>query len=335
MKRATLMAFSALALAATAGAQPRLTYIDLVKRLTDLEYLATLPAPGETTAQWSSYDRASKYDEKSGKYVRWDANGDGDGIIRKEDGKLVLAEMQGPGCIWRIWSAAPKEGHVRIYLDGASEPAVDLPFAGYFDGKNEPFTRPALVHTVAHGWNNYTPIPYQKSCKIVADRGWGQYYHFIYTTFPKGTQVPTFKRELAPEENAALDEANRILSNCGPREFPERIRKQRHGQSAGAASARRSKVFQDRIEGPRRSPASARSSIPPTHRRDRDALRELTLQIRWDGESAASVWAPLGDFFGTAPGANPYRSLPCGHDGGRLVVCELVHAVRARAPRWS
>src|ERR1035437_9745843 len=103
----------------------QLTYIDLVKRLTDLEYLATIPAPGDQHAQWSSYDQKSRYDADSGKYVGWAANGDGDGIIPKEDGKLVFAEMQGPGCIWRIWSAAPKEGHVRIYLDGASEPAVD------------------------------------------------------------------------------------------------------------------------------------------------------------------------------------------------------------------
>jgi len=41
-------------------------------------------------------------------------------------------------------------------------------------------------------------------------------------------------------------------------------------------------------------------------------LRELALQIKWDGEAAPSVWAPLGDFFGTAPGANQYRSLPLG-----------------------
>ena len=65
------------------------------------------------------------------------------------------------------------------------------------------------------GWNNYTPIPYQKSCKIVADPGWGDYYHFTYGTFPKGTQVPTFKRELSAAELAALDEANAILSKCG------------------------------------------------------------------------------------------------------------------------
>ncbi len=98
--------------------QPRMTYIDLIHRLTDLEHLATLPPPGEKTAQFSSYDRASRYDESTGKYIHWDANGDNNGIIRKEGDKEVLAEMEGPGCIWRIWSAAPKQGHVRIYLDG-------------------------------------------------------------------------------------------------------------------------------------------------------------------------------------------------------------------------
>ena len=36
------------------------------------------------------------------------------------------------------------------------------------------------------------------------------------------------------------------------------------------------------------------------------------MQIKWDGETTPSVWAPLGDFFGTAPGVNHYRSLPLG-----------------------
>jgi len=108
----------------------KLTYIDLVNRLTDLEHLATLPAPGEKCQQWSSYDRGSKYDQASGKYVGWFANGDGGGIIRKEGDLQVFAEMEGPGVIWRIWSALANEGRVKIYLDGAAEPAVDLPFIG-------------------------------------------------------------------------------------------------------------------------------------------------------------------------------------------------------------
>src|SRR5580765_8119009 len=102
------------------AAERKLSYVDLLHRLTDLECLATLPAAGEQCAQCSSYDRKSRYDSASGKYLQWDANGDGDGITRKEGDKLVLAEMNGPGCIWRMWSATPKEGYVRIYLDGAA-----------------------------------------------------------------------------------------------------------------------------------------------------------------------------------------------------------------------
>ena len=294
------------------AAEPGLTYADLIRRLTDLEQLATLPAPGEQCAQWSSYDRRSRYDAATGKYVDWDANGDGDGIIRKEDNKLVLAEMAGPGCIWRIWSATPKQGHVRIYLDGASEPAVDLPFVGYFDGKNEPFTRPGIVHTVANGWNNYTPIPYQKSCKVIADPGWGDYYHFTYSTFAKGTTVPTFKRDLAAVDLAALDQANSALNHCGFRAG------QTHGGEgfwskvvmapAGKATA------VSKLKGPQAiTGIRVKLDLPPSPA-DGDVLRELALQIKWDSETTPSVWSPLGDFFGTAPGVNPYRSLAMGVD---------------------
>ena len=308
MKHTTLLFISALALAFTATAQQKLTYVDLIHRLTDLEQLATLPEPGETTKQWSSYDRASQFDQQTGKYIRWDANRDGDGIIRKEGNQLVFAEMEGPGCIWRIWSATPKEGHVRIYLDGASEPAVDLPFVGYFDNKNQPFTRPALVHTVAMGWNNYTPIPYQKSCRIVADEGWGQYYQFVYTTFAKGTQVPTFKRELSAEENAALDGANSALAKSGPRISGFGLARSESDDLLAANGGSITK----KLDGPATITLIRAKLNLPAPPEDRDAFREVVLQIRWDGEASPSVWVPLGDFFGTAPGANVYRSLPCG-----------------------
>src|SRR5574340_718506 len=71
-------------IAGSAFAAEELTYVDLVKRLTDLERLATLPQPGETCAQWSSWDRKSKYDAATDKYIAWDANGDGQGFIRRE-----------------------------------------------------------------------------------------------------------------------------------------------------------------------------------------------------------------------------------------------------------
>jgi hypothetical protein len=301
-----------------AKAQSPLTYEDLVDKLSNLEALAKLPEPGEFCAQFSSYDRKSRYDQASDKFIAWDANGDGDGIIRKEGDQLVLAEMEGPGCIYRIWSADPRQGHVRIYLDGATKPAVDLPFRGYFDLKNQPFTRPALVHTVARGWNNYVPIPYQKSCKIVADAGWGLYFHFTYRTFPKGTKVPTFKRDLTAAESAALDRANNELMHRGPRshcdvtgqELVSKDVEVRPGSAAVVAN----------LSGPRAiSCLKVRFEIPPAPT-DRDLFRELALQIRWDGEQEPSVWSPLGDFFGSAS-ANTYRSLPLGHTGDGWWYC--------------
>jgi len=300
-----------------------LTYVNLIERLTDLERLALLPAAGDTCQQWSSYDRASKYDAATGKYVAWDANGDGGGVIRREGNTFVMAEMKGPGCIWRTWSADPKGGHVRIYLDDAKEPVVDLPFHGYFDCKNAPFTRPALVYTAAKGWDNFTPIPYQKSCRIVADENWGQYFHFVYETFPEGTQVPTFKRELSAEENAALDAANTVLMYdeavvggqvvLGGTRIPEG----RHSAVAETLAFTqniepgKTAVLAD-LAGPQAITQFKVKVALPGSLEDRVILRHLILKIIWDGEERPAVWAPLGDFFGTGLGANVYGSFPMG-----------------------
>jgi len=141
-----VLALGCLAAGPFAGhAAETLTYPDLVSRLTDMEHLAVLPPAGEKGALASSYDRKSKYDEATDSYIAWDANADGGDSIRKEGEGIVMAEIQGPGCIWRIWAAAAKEGHIKIYLDGAEASTVDLPFIGYFDRSHEPFTRPNLV----------------------------------------------------------------------------------------------------------------------------------------------------------------------------------------------
>jgi len=297
-------------LAATTAGGAEFTYIDLTRRLTDLERLAVLPEPGEACAQSSSYDRASQYDEKTGKYVRWDANGDGGGIIRREGERVVMAEMQGPGCIWRIWSARAEKGRVLIYLDDAAEPAVDLPFAGYFDRKNEPFVYPSLVHTAASGLNNYVPIPYQKSCRIVAEKGWGQYYHFTYSTFPPGTRVPTFRRQLSAEESAALAAADKVLSGCGDDPAGNRPGQATETRTVHIEGGRSAVVA--RLDGPRAITALRVKFDPGKSPGDRIVLRELVIRITWDDEKEPAVWCPLGDFFGTAAGANRYRSLPLG-----------------------
>ena len=304
------VANAGLAAAPSAAAQT-LTYADLVRRLTDLEALAVLPAAGEKTALASSYDRVSRYDAESGQYVHWDANGDGGGIIRSEGEFQVLAEMNGPGCIQRIWSATPGMGRVKIYLDGAAEPTVDLPFQDYFSGQEAPFNYRLLVYkTEANGFNNFVPIPYQKSCKIVAEKGWGNYYQFTYSTFAPGTVVPTFTRTLGEPEKAALAAADSLLAN--------RLGSDPGGARAGEATLRETFTCAPggektvALQG-QRAITAMRVKLDPAALADAaTTLRELVLRIHWDGEKTPGVWVPLGDFFGTAPGISHYQSLPLG-----------------------
>ncbi len=295
---------------AQGGEPEELSYVNLVRRLTDMEYLATLPQPGEQCAQWSSWDRRSQYDAASDRYVSWDANGDGDGIIRKEGNESVFAEIEGPGVIWRIWSALAKEGHVKITLDGAEEPAVDLPFIGYFNLENEPFTYPALVHETARGLNCYVPIPFQKSCKITASGDWGRYYHFTYTTYPKGTVLPTFSRRLSDQERRALSRANTVLTECSHGSLVRRRNQQYTKKAVTVRPGETVTVLQ--LDGAQAITGMEVNVDLPKAADSLDVLRELALHMYWDGESQPSVWTPLGDFFGTAPGINMYRSLPLG-----------------------
>jgi hypothetical protein len=316
------IAFAAGAMAADARAQETLTYPDLVGRMTDLSHLAVLPAVGENCGQCSSYDRHSKYDQATGKYVKWSANGDGGGYIRKEGSQIVMAEMDGPGCIWRIWSACAHNGHVKIYLDGKETPAVDLPFAAYFTGKTVPFNYPALSYNLGYrlekrkcfnGQNLYLPIPYQKSCKIVADKGWGSFYHFTFATFPKGTKVPTFSTALATEKEnvAALQKVNDF--------FHDKLGNDPAGERAGQESLHSDVAVQPgktalvaKLDGPQAITA-IKVKMSFADRKDQMAgLRRLALRITWDGQPKPAVWCPLGDFFGTAPGENLYKSLTTG-----------------------
>lgn len=311
MKRMLLVVTLLVALAGASAFSAEMTYIDLVNKLTDLEGLAAYPSIGEKCMQFSSYCRASYYDEQTGKYIDWSDNNDWGGIIREESNTVVLAEMEGPGCIWRIWSATANDGHVKIYLDNSDKPAVDIPFSGYFDGLHMPFIFPSLVNIVANGKNCYVPIPYQKSCKIVAEEDWGAYYHFTYTAFPKDTILPTFKRDLSPEELGALAKADRLLSfHLGSDPAGKRQGEATEHNNIQVPPGKTITVAD--MKGPQAITAIRVKFDPKSMRDAAKTLREVALQIKWDGEKSPSVWTPLGDFFGTAPGVNYHKSLPLG-----------------------
>ena len=285
-----------LALCASLGGAAELDYSHFLRNLIDLDRLPVLDE-GVTCRQFSSYDRASKYDEKTDKYINWGANGDCGQYLRAEpNGEAVMAEMDGPGCIVRIWSANP-QGKIRFYLDGDAKPTYEWPFADLFHDKVPPF-KPPVCGMDGAGANIYLPIPYAKSCKVTADKAHNQYYHIGYKTFPKTAAVKTFRLPLSDEESKLLDEVIHAWNNCQTVDLDVPIAT---------------------IDLPVGKPVTVLDAGGPGTIKwlyagltsdERYACRRVLLRMYWDGEEKPSVECPLGDFFGTGFFANPYASLP-------------------------
>lgn len=280
-------------------------YRELLNHLTDLRLLCVPPRQGERSGCMSSYDRASQYDPETGRYLHWEANNDGSGCIRTlEDGSIVAFEAKGPGVIWRIWSALPKNGTLRIYIDDAPLPVVDMPFIDWFEkepGDIPPLNLSELSTRLSRGRNSYIPVPFQKSCRVELGPGWGDYYHFTYTIFPVGTQMPAFEERFFRDGLMALAEADRILYDRG-----ETIRGGEISVRCGINPGETAEMYQCMGAG-----AIQELRLPMSTMQDIQwSLRMLVLRIYWDGQTKPAVEAPLGDFFGGAPGYAHFRCLP-------------------------
>lgn len=295
-----------------AAAGETMDYRSLVERLTRMERLAEPLSNGELGGASTSHDRGSRYDAAAGIYQAWSANDDGKGFIRREGDGDVMVDLQGPGVLWRVWSAKPESGHIRIYLDGNETPVLDKPFRAFFDDLENEF--PGLAMTLSRGRNSFVPIPFVKSCKVVMLDGWGAYFHATHTCFPKGTEVESFPG-FTPEVVKALKLADSAWRNPGARPYPD---------ASGEISSRSlelkpgaSQAVEVAGSGALRVLKVKPMDLPEEPHAQEDILRELTLSIHWDGERKPSVWAPLGDFFATSPGLNPFMTRPMGCvDGG-------------------
>src|SRR5512139_3682027 len=82
----------------------------------------------------TSYDRTEGNDDGfSGKYS----------FVGKEpDGSLILADLKGPGCIYRFHTPTPTDETLEFFFDGEGTPRLRLPYRELFAGSRPPFVRP-------------------------------------------------------------------------------------------------------------------------------------------------------------------------------------------------
>src|ERR1044071_7612358 len=103
--------------------------------LAELTRLDLLPRfkPSVKVASISSYDRTGGNDDGfSGKYS----------FVRKEGDGLVIADLKGPGAIYRIWTPTPTDDPIEFYFDGETSPRVRMKYRALFDGSQPPFVAP-------------------------------------------------------------------------------------------------------------------------------------------------------------------------------------------------
>jgi hypothetical protein len=302
------------------GRAEPITTGSLLREMIELKRLAEFPNPTFGTVQFSSSDRRSNLPAGPG----WYANSDGFGnepipnfqaVVREPDntkiGEYLVCDVPGPGAIVRVWTAAIS-GTVRLYLDGADTPVFNGPAEDFFLKPYLPFLKEAgLEEALFDGSYQqrqacYFPIPFAKHCRITW-AGNPQAIHFYEVQvrlYNAEAEVTTFTPKDLVTYRKPIEEVARILKN--PDEtWPEAA----GGQSfpiAATIPPRESRTVLD-LKGPH---AVERLTLQ-LHAADLDrALRQTMLHISFDGHPWAQVQCPVGDFFGAAPGVNPYQSIP-------------------------
>ncbi len=292
---------------ATSLAAQELTLASFAEEVGSVRAVALKPTNTFTARQFSSYDRRS-VSRANGGDDGWFANGDQGQFLRSEvrDGKTewVMADVDGPGVVTRIWSADPK-GVMRVYIDGADAPAIEDEMKTLLGGSHRLAPAP-LAGARSMGWNWHVPIPYAKHLKVTVSEK-TLYYHVNVRTYAAGTAIRSYSAAEVAAAAPALTAAARILANPGPPEFnagePGVLTWNAELPPQGAAA----------FEPPHGDKPMALTALAVRFTGDAPppaAWRSVIIRARFDGE--ACIEAPLGDFFGTGPGLRTFASAPTG-----------------------
>jgi hypothetical protein len=248
--------------------------------------LESLPAPKNwQVKQVSSYDRSG-------------GNADDKGGHQVYDGGVVMADLEGPGVVTRIWTRNPT-GTLYIYVDDVEHPLLTFSFEDFFTGSLELWSPafnlmgPPLVGESTGGYYSYIPIPYERHCRIIATTTEDALtYQVTYAELPKETPVQSFGLKLTEDDREFFrhwkDSWKGLAMRWPSKE--EKMHKSRHNFWPGA----------DTLAYPIEGPGVITEIELTVESADQQTLEGTYLAVRFDGEVEPSVYAPIGTFFGTA-----------------------------------
>jgi hypothetical protein len=284
----------------------------LLREMADFEILAARPDPSFKQAAATSYSRES---HKGGE--AWFDNKDAGQYVRTEktEGRKehVLADLKGPGAVSRFWSANPDLANtVRFYFDGEAKPRLALSLSALFTGTTPPWG-PEFSYISGTGGNLYYPLPFAASLKITieeTDKPVRLYYEIGHRAYAAGTTVETYQPGAAKEW--AGDQAETAAKLVHPRPAPAPVDAKHLSGTLTVAPGKTAEFPEVKgenavFEWSARVLETRESRDWADPRRAHNAWRHLILDVEFDGR--AGIRVPLGDFFGSAPGVNPYENL--------------------------
>jgi hypothetical protein len=329
-----LFACSSTVLAGAGAEQGIITTGSLFDEMVDMANLATFPKPAFRTVQFSSYDHRSRLPGGPD----WFANADGFGgepipnfekVFRAPDangtGEYLIVDVNGPGAIVRLWTAAIS-GDVRLCIDGSQTPVYEGSADDFFHRPYDRFAQFSDINgdrfrrTIYQRDASYAPIPFAKSLRVV----WTgsikdiHFYHLQVRLYDEGATVASFRPGDIHTYRETIDRVTLILSDPDNNFVP---RSQRPAGLFDLSIGPSEKKTLAHLDG---SLAIEHFSVQIGARDLDSALRQTVLQITFDDYPWSQVESPVGDFFGAAPGINPYQSMPFTVRPDGTMICRFV-----------
>ncbi|MCK5129437.1 MAG: DUF2961 domain-containing protein [Clostridiales bacterium] len=113
-----------------------------------------------------------------------------------EESTMVIADIEGPGCIQSIWMTPSRSWRnliLRIYWDGEKEPSVECPIGDFFacgwDQYAQVNSIPICVNP-GSALNSYWQMPFRKRCKITIENRNSKYNVIYYQINYCLTDIP-------------------------------------------------------------------------------------------------------------------------------------------------
>jgi len=268
----------------------------------DIEAIAEPPLG--KAALTSSYDRSGG-NQDWGNY----------NVPAQSDGMVDVATFEGPGVIRRIWfTGQDGTSKWQFFFDGESsprivglkpaegEPAPDSPHAAFIE---------PLAGRASAGHYVYTPIPYAKSLRIAVPGDYKParpYFQFNTETMPAGTTVRSFPKKLTAADQQAIKTAAEAWTGLDAE----------HRKAAAALGVTSALEIAaggstELVNLPGAGTLRSFSVTLPPQGEDsavdyQNRLRQLVLEVRYNGSEQPNIAVPFGDFFNNAFWYRPYSS---------------------------